>query len=111
MRKTQKFPSLMPEDRKAPSMRGNKSFFAVVLLLCLAAPQMALAAPWDGPIQLFIDLLTGTTARLFAILAIIVLGFLSMSGRMSWGLGGSIVGGIVLVFGSAWLADAFIGSV
>ena len=96
--------------------RTGKSFWEKALMVMAvffvaSAPEVALAAPWDGPLQNFINLLTGTTARLFAILALIVLGFMAMGGRMSWGLAGSIIGGIVLVFGAAWIADSFIGAV
>lgn len=96
--------------------RTGKSFWenalmVMAVLLVASVPEVSMAAPWDGPLQNFIDLLTGTTARLFAILALIVLGFMAMSGRMSWGLAGSIIGGIVLVFGAAWIADNFIGAI
>jgi type IV secretion system protein VirB2 len=83
----------------------------MVMSFLILLPEVALAAPWDGPLQSAIDLLTGTTARLVAILAIIVLGFLAMRGRVDWGVGGSIIGGIVLIFGAAWIADNFIGAV
>lgn len=73
-------------------------------------PELAHAAPWDGPLQKLIDLLTGTTARLFAMLAIIIMGFMGMTGRINWGVAGSIVGGIILVFGAGYLADTFIAA-
>ena len=97
----------------APEKQGSWDKSFCLLMLCLVAlmPEVAIAAPWDGPLQNLIDLLTGTTARLLAILSIIVLGFMAMTGRMSWGLGGSIVGGIVLVFGASWIADNFISVV
>ena len=98
----------VPENKRGS---WDKPFMFLMLGLVVLNPDMALAAPWDGPLQAFIDLLTGTTARLLAILALIVLGFMAMSGRMSWALAGSIIGGIVLVFGSAWIADMFIDSV
>jgi len=89
----------------------DKPILFLILVLVAVFPEMAMAAPWDGPLQNIIDLMTGTTARLAAILAIIVLGFTAMTGRMSWGLGGMIILGIVLIFGSAWIADNFIGAV
>ena len=93
------------------SRHGHKAAYALVLVCLAASPELALAAPWDGPIQTLIDLLTGTTARLAAILAIVILGFMAMTGRMSWGFGGSIIGGIVLIFGGAWIVDTMIGSI
>jgi len=89
----------------------DKPFMLLLLGLVAVFPEMAVAAPWDGPLQNMIDLLTGTTARLAAILAIIVLGFMAMTGRMSWGLGGMIILGVVLIFGSAWITDNFISAV
>ncbi len=89
----------------------KKTFMVLAVLFVVTVPEMALAAPWDGPLQNVINLLTGTTARLMAILSLIVCGFMAMAGRMSWGLAGSIIGGIVLVFGAAWIADNFIGAV
>ena len=89
----------------------DKPVIFLLLLTFIGSPEIAVAAPWDGPLQTIIDLLTGTTARLAAILAIIVLGFMAMTGRMSWGIGGGIIGGIVLIFGAAWIADTFISSV
>lgn len=82
-----------------------------LMLFLIISPELALAAPWDGPIQTLIDMLTGTTARLAAILAVVILGFMAMTGRMSWSLGGSIIGGIVLIFGGTWIVDSMIGSV
>lgn len=99
-------------QRERDWQKSLKDFFAIfTVALCLIMPEMALAAPWDGPLQELIDILTGSTARLGAILAIIVLGFMAMTGRMNWGLAGGIIVGIVLIFGSAWIADTFIGTV
>lgn len=81
------------------------------LLFAALAPEIALAAPWDGPIQKVIDWLTGKTARLLAVLAFCGLGIAAFRGQMDWKWAGCIMGGIVLVFGSAWFADTFIGSV
>ncbi|MES9903241.1 MAG: TrbC/VirB2 family protein [Sedimenticola sp.] len=96
--------------------KNGKSFLgkvvmAMAIIFVVTIPELALAAPWDGPLQNFIDLLTGTTARLFAILALIILGFMAMTGRMAWGHAGSVIAGLVLIFGAAWIADNFISAV
>jgi len=91
--------------------KWDMAFYALLMGVLVISPELALAAPWDGPIQTLTGLLTGTTARLAAILAIVILGFMAMTGRMSWSFGASIIGGIVLIFGGAWIVDAMIGSV
>ncbi|HQQ74165.1 MAG TPA: TrbC/VirB2 family protein [Pseudomonadales bacterium] len=96
---------------KMTSKHWERLACAGLMVFLVVSPELALAAPWDGPIQTLIDMLTGTTARLAAILAVVILGFMAMTGRMSWSLGGSIIGGIVLIFGGAWIVDAMIGSV
>lgn len=96
---------------KNTTQSWHKAMYALLLVFLMASPELALAAPWDGPLQTLIDLLTGTTARLAAILAIVILGFMAMTGRMSWGFGASIIGGVVLIFGGAWIVDTMIGSV
>ena len=42
-----------------------------------------------------------------AILAVIACGFLAWSGRLTWGIAGSVIFGIVLVFGSAQIVQFF----
>lgn len=103
----------LPQVNKARTEKSfwEKALMVMAVFFVASVPEVALAAPWDGPLQNLIDLLTGTTARLVAILALIVLGLMAMTGRMSWGIAGSIIGGIVLVFGAAWIADNFIGAV
>lgn len=56
-------------------------------------------------------LLTGTWARIIAIIAVVFLGFGWMSGRVSWAVAGSIIGGIVLVFGATAVVDGISGSI
>lgn len=56
-------------------------------------------------------LLTGTWARIVAIIAVVFLGFGWMSGRISWAIAGSIIGGIILVFGAAAIVDSISGSI
>lgn len=50
--------------------RLAKPAVAVALVsLCVAPAYAGTAAPWEGAIQLVVDWLTGTTARLFIIVA------------------------------------------
>ena len=56
-------------------------------------------------------LLTGTWARIVAIIAVVILGFGWMTGRISWYIAGSVIGGIILVFGAAAIVDSISGSI
>lgn len=91
---------------------GLKAYLAMVGLLLI--PQVAAAQgamPWESTLQYIINVLTGNTARFGAIIAVIVLGFLAFIGKLRMGLVGAVIGGIVLIFGSATIVDLFIGSV
>lgn len=56
-------------------------------------------------------LLTGTWARIFAIIAVVFLGFAWMTGRISWPIAGSVIGGIIIVFGAAAIVDGISSSI
>jgi type IV secretion system protein VirB2 len=64
------------------------------------------AAPIQGALDWLIGLLQGAIARSVAIVAVCFLGFLAMTGRLAWGLAGSIIIGIALVFGATSLVDS-----
>jgi type IV secretion system protein VirB2 len=78
-------------------------------VLCVA-PEAAHAEAWDSTIQEIIDTFTGGFARVLAILGIIACGILAFAGRLQWTWALSIVGGIILIFGSANIADLLIGA-
>lgn len=82
-------------------------------MLIVVFPEVALAQadPWEGVLQRIVDILTGDAARLAAIIAVASVGITAWAGRMQWGWAGSIVGGIVLVFGAAQIVDIFSGVV
>jgi type IV secretion system protein VirB2 len=54
-----------------------------------------------------LETLTGPIATSLAILAVIAAGFLAFVGRLNWFFAGSIIFGIVLVFGSAQIVSFF----
>lgn len=87
--------------------------FLVVILATIepAYAQDALFASGTNFLQALETLLTGTWARIAAIIAIVVLGFGWMAGRISWHIAGAVVGGIVLVFGAAAIVDGISGSI
>ncbi|WP_273795054.1 TrbC/VirB2 family protein [Brucella intermedia] len=77
----------------------------LVLQSTASFAQGAGATPIQGVLQWVIDLLEGSIARSIAVIAVCFLGFLAMTGRLSWQLAGSIIIGIALVFGAERLVD------
>ena len=64
-------------------------------------------APVQSTLQTLVQTLTGPIATSLAILAVIAAGFLAWVGRLTWFFAGSIIFGIVLVFGSAQIVAFF----
>lgn len=65
------------------------------------------ASSWEDALQKIVDILTGTTGRLLATLAVIGFGIAAFFGRISWRRAGEIVIGIAIVFGAASIVDMF----
>lgn len=95
------------------------SFFCIVFIT-LSSPEAHAAASGGsgalfGSLTNFLNalqtLLTGTWARIVAIIAVVILGFGWMTGRISWYIAGSVIGGIILVFGAAAIVDSISGSI
>ena len=85
-----------------------------IVLACLAfaivtadAMAQGTLAPVQSTLQTLVTALTGPIATSLAILAVIACGFLAWSGRLTWGIAGSVIFGIVLVFGSAQIVQFF----
>ncbi len=81
-------------------------------LMGVAAMDQAMAgggslAPVQSTLQTLTQTLTGAIATSLAILAVIAAGFLAFVGRLTWGIAGSIIFGIILVFGSAQIVQFF----
>ena len=87
--------------------------FRTALAVLLALPSnLALAQggnlqPVQSTLQQLIQVLTGPIATSLAILAVIALGMLAWVGRLTWYFAGSIIFGIVLVFGSTQIVQFF----
>lgn len=92
---------------------ATKSRFRTALAVLLALPSsLALAQggnlqPVQSTLQQLIQVLTGPIATSLAILAVIALGMLAWVGRLTWYFAGSIIFGIVLVFGSTQIVQFF----
>ena len=63
--------------------------------------------PWETGLDNIISLMTGNTATAFATIAVIVLGYLAMVGRLDWARAGAIIFGIVVVFGAPHIVSWF----
>lgn len=64
-------------------------------------------APVQTTLQQLVTTLTGQIATSLAVLAVIGSGFLAWAGRLTWGIAGSIIFGIVLVFGATQIVQFF----
>lgn len=68
-------------------------------------------APITNSLQYITNFLRGTFARVLAILAVAVCGFMCFAGRMQWSVFGMIVLGIALIFGAPTIVDTLSGAV
>ncbi len=87
---------------------------AALALLPMSSPAFATGgtlSPVQSTLQTLVQTLTGPISTSLAILAVIAAGFLAWAGRMTWGIAGSIIFGIVLVFGSTQIVQFFQSSV
>ncbi|QND69585.1 conjugal transfer protein TrbC (plasmid) [Mesorhizobium loti] len=90
---------------------GQRAIPAGALLLVQANQAVAQSGGTLQPVQStltqLVSALTGPIATALATLAVIACGFFAWSGRLTWGIAGSVIFGIVLVFGSAQIVDFF----
>jgi type IV secretion system protein VirB2 len=94
--------------------RGKISTLAALALVDASSPAFATGgtlSPVQSTLQTLVQTLTGPISTSLAILAVIAAGFLAWAGRMTWGIAGSIIFGIVLVFGSTQIVQFFQSSV
>ncbi|MDB5987853.1 MAG: hypothetical protein JWR16_2906 [Nevskia sp.] len=85
----------------------STSAVKLCITLLAALPLMAYAqdiAPVTSTLNAIHGFMQSTAIRTLAALAVIGLGILAIMGRMRWAWAGSIIGGIVMIFG----ADAFV---
>ena len=64
-------------------------------------------APVQSTLQQLVQTLTGPIATSLAVLAVIACGISAFAGRLTWFFAGSVIFGIVLVFGSAQIVAFF----
>ena len=63
--------------------------------------------PVQSTLTTLVTALTGPISTAVAVLAVIACGFMAFAGRMGWGIAGSVIMGITLVFGSAQIVQFF----
>ena len=108
MMSSQAITSTAPVARTSTARRvGAIAFATIVLTLGLVEP--AAAQNVEGLLQNVVDLLTGNTARLLAVIAVVILGILCMFGVFDFRRMAIVVIGIVVVFGAAEIVNLLTG--
>lgn len=96
--------------RHAPMARRlyAAALIAGAASLLLVQPAFA-SANIEGLLQNVVDMLTGNTARLLAVLAVVIVGILWMFGLFDLRRAAIVVLGIVVVFGAAEIVNLITG--
>lgn len=90
--------------------RPSSRVFIALSLALAVIPMLAHAqdiAPVTSTLEALHGFLQSTAIRTLAALAVIGLGITAMIGRLRWAWAASIIGGIVLVFGSDSIVSFF----
>jgi type IV secretory pathway VirB2 component (pilin) len=88
-------------------MKTPRPLQALLLALAVAAPQSALAADpaGSGPVVNALAWLQGTllgnVATAVAVIAVAMVGFMMLTGRMNWRYGATVIIGCFILFGAA----------
>jgi type IV secretion system protein VirB2 len=90
----------------------GRTAMAGAVVMTLAAPALAQSGggqlqPVQSTLQTLVNTLTGPISTSLAVLAVIACGLMAFVGRLTWGFAGSVIFGIVLVFGSAQIVQFF----
>ena len=94
----------------SPVRRRQCAVGAIALTTTLMSVQPAFAqANVEGLLQNVVDMLTGNTARLLAILAVVIVGILWMFGLFDLRRAAIVILGIVVVFGAAEIVGLITG--
>ncbi|WP_433951120.1 TrbC/VirB2 family protein [Brevundimonas bullata] len=94
----------------SPIRRRQCAVGAIALAPTLMSVQPAFAsANVEGLLQNVVDMLTGNTARLLAILAVVIVGILWMFGLFDLRRAAIVILGIVVVFGAAEIVGLITG--
>lgn len=91
------------------ALRQAGAAASVGLVVALTYSTPAAAQNVESLLQNVVDLLTGNTARLLAIIAVIVVGVLWMFGLFDLRRAATVVLGVIVVFGAAEIVDMLTG--
>jgi len=91
------------------AVRRAGAVASITLVVTLCAVQPALAQDVEGLLQNVVDMLTGNTSRLLAVIAVVVVGILWMFGLFDLRRAAIVVLGIIVVFGAAEIVDMLTG--
>lgn len=97
--------------QRADRFRQYLAMTFVIVFCCSAEPAFAQANPVQAMLDGLIAFLNSGVMRSIAILAVIGTGIAAYLGRITWGLAGMIMGGMILTFGATSLVDQFSGFV
>jgi type IV secretory pathway VirB2 component (pilin) len=90
--------------------KALKAYFKYLLFTALLTPQFAMAQIGEDFLEEIVDLLTSTWARLVAIIAVAVAGYMFMfTKQIEKEMFFKIAGGIFLIFGAATIVDELSG--
>ena len=95
------------------ALRSRLSLFLLAGLLMPAVAQAQVVSGGTDPTTILNNIATfilGPFGEGLAVLGVIGIGFAFIMGRASLGLVGSIVGGLVLIFGASYLITQFVGA-
>ncbi len=90
-------------------LRRMGAITCLTLTAALGAATPAAAQDVESLLQNVVDLLTGNTARLLAVIAVVVVGILWMFGLFDLRRAGVVVLGVIVVFGAAEIVDLLTG--
>lgn len=85
---------------------------ALALLVSMVLSDPAHAQGADGITSMAENIktwLTGTFAKTFAVIAVVIVGFMFFTGRASLGLLVTVIVGIFIVFSAQWIVDTITG--
>ena len=91
--------------------KNEKRVTTLIMCLVFLMPTLLSAEPWDDMADGILNLLTNGLSRTIAIIVCVGLGFAAWAGKLTWGIAGKFIGGIVFIFGATAIVDFFIGTV
>lgn len=103
---------LVTECNKAKAFKYLALAGAFLLMLeptaALAVVQGGIMKDFQGGIQILINWLTGTIAKSVAVLAVVILGFMAMVGKLQMETAGKVILGILLIFSAAQIVGLLV---